>query len=70
MTVQEQVLQLPKIEKLRLMEAIWEDLSRTETDIESPSWHLEELAKTEERLKEGKEGILDWEDAKNKLREV
>lgn len=70
MTVQEQVLQLPKMEKLKLMEAIWEDLSKSEEQIESPNWHFDELAQTEQRLKDGKEEVLDWEDAKNKLRGI
>lgn len=65
MTVQEQVMRLPKLDKLRLMEAIWEDLSRTETDIESPNWYFDELSQTKRRL----EDVLDWEEAKKKLRE-
>jgi hypothetical protein len=70
MTVQEQVLRLPKMEKLKLMEAIWEDLSKSEEQIESPSWHFGELAQTEQKLKEGTEEVLDWEEAKNKLRNI
>lgn len=59
MTIQA-VQQLPRNEKLKLMEALWEDLSRPESEFESPAWHAQELAETEQRLAEGKEKVLDW----------
>jgi hypothetical protein len=40
-------------EKLRVMEAIWEDLSREEEQVESPEWHQEALEETDRRLKCG-----------------
>jgi hypothetical protein len=64
----ETIQRLPRAEKLKLMEALWEDLSRVEADLESPAWHAEELAETERRLAEGKEQVLDWEIAKKALR--
>jgi hypothetical protein len=67
MTIQA-VHQLPRSEKLKLMEALWEDLSRADSELQSPAWHAEELAATERRLAEGKEQILDLEVAKKKLR--
>ena len=67
MTIQA-VEQLPRSEKLKLMEALWEDLSRPDSAFQSPAWHAEELAATERRLAEGKEQILDWEAAKQELR--
>ena len=67
MTIQT-VEQLPRSEKLKLMEALWEDLSRPDSEFQSPAWHAEELAATERRLAEGKEQILDWEVAKQELR--
>ena len=67
MTIQA-VEQLPRSEKLKLMEALWEDLSRPDSDFESPAWHAEELAATERRLAEGNEQILDWGAAKQELR--
>ncbi len=50
------------------MEALWEDLSRYDSDLQSPAGHAEELAATEQRLAEGKERILDLEVAKQELR--
>jgi hypothetical protein len=44
------------------------DLSRPDTEFQSPAWHADELAATERRLAEGKEEILDWEVAKRELR--
>ena len=56
-------------EKLRLMEALWTDLSRHADDMELPSWHARALRETEQRLAEGKEVAIDWEAAKIALRE-
>jgi hypothetical protein len=64
----EAVRKLPRREKLRLMETLWEELSQPETEFASPAWHAKELAETERRLAEGKERALDWETAKKKLR--
>jgi hypothetical protein len=64
----EAVRKLPKSEKLRLMETLWEDLSRPDSDYESPAWHAKELAETERRVAEGREESMEWEAAKKKLR--
>jgi len=64
----ETVRHLSRSEKLKLMETLWEELSRVETEFESPAWHERALADTERRLAEGKEQVLDWETAKRKLR--
>lgn len=69
MNIQEQILQLPKEEKLKLMEALWEDLSRDPDALESPAWQEEEIRKTRERLERGEEEILDWPEVKQELRE-
>ncbi len=60
---------LSKAEKLRMMEAIWEDLSKDDDEVESPKWHQDALEETEERLKTGKEKVVDWGKAKEDLRE-
>lgn len=56
-------------EKLRLMEALWADLSRQADDMELPAWHAQALRETEQRVAEGKETTIDWETAKKELRE-
>ncbi|MEI6392375.1 MAG: addiction module protein [Verrucomicrobiota bacterium] len=62
------VHQLPRSEKLKLMETLWEELSPPDAEFESPAWHAKELAETERRLAEGKEQVMDWEKAKKALR--
>jgi len=64
----EAVRRLPRSEKLRLMETLWEELSRPDSEYESPAWHAKKLAETERRLAEGKEQVIEWEAAKKKLR--
>ena len=60
---------LSREEKLRVMEAIWEDLSRDAEQVESPDWHREVLEETERRLEAGEETVRDWPEAKEELRE-
>jgi hypothetical protein len=55
-------------EKLKLMELLWDQLSRPDEAFESPAWHAKELAATEQRLAEGKEHVMDWDMAKKELR--
>jgi Putative addiction module component len=62
--------QLPRPEKLRLMETLWEDLRRQEEgEWASPTWHGEALAQTAQRLVEGAEEVLDWQSTKAELRQ-
>lgn len=63
-----EIQQMPRQEKLRLMELLWADLSRDESEFESPAWHADVLRETAERRAHGKETVLDWEEAKAKLR--
>lgn len=58
---------LPKTEKLRVMEFLWSELTSSENDYISPKWHQEELHQTEQRLADGKEETIDWNEAKQKL---
>lgn len=61
-------MRLPRSEKLRLMEALWIDLSLVEEDLESPSWHETALHETQARLAAGDEQQVDWDEAKRRLR--
>ena len=56
-------------DKLRVMEELWKDLTRNESEFESPAWHLEVLQEREQRLKTGEETPIDWETAKKELRD-
>ena len=63
-----EIQQMPRSEKLKLMETLWSDLSRDEAAVESPAWHADALRETEERVARGEEKILVWEQAKAELR--
>ena len=63
-----EIKHLSREEKLRIMEALWEDLSKDEDQIESPDWHQKVLQETENRLATGEEKIVDWETGKKDLR--
>jgi hypothetical protein len=56
-------------EKLEAMEALWKDLSRKAPDEAAPEWHAEILLERERRLAAGEEEVLDWEEAKRRLRQ-
>jgi hypothetical protein len=58
-----EISHLSRDEKLKIMEAIWEDLSRDQDQVESPNWHQKVLEETERRFKVGQERSVDWKDA-------
>ncbi len=62
------IARLSKEEKLRIMEDIWEDLSREEEEVDSPKWHRKALVETEMLVNSGREKAVDWENAKKQLR--
>ncbi|MEM7391768.1 MAG: addiction module protein [Verrucomicrobiota bacterium] len=64
-----QIKEISTEEKLRVMEAIRDDLSHSGSNIPSPAWHEGTLKETEERLKNGEEEVLDWNEAKARLRQ-
>ena len=56
-------------EKLRLMETLWANLSRHEAGLESPAWHENVLRERQARVKSGEAKFMDWETAKQQLRD-
>ena len=56
-------------ENLQLMEERWANRSRNKQEFESPGWHEVVLKEREERLSKGEETPLDWEVAKEELRD-
>lgn len=68
MLTKSEIKDLSREQKLRIMEALWEDLSLDESLVESPDWHADRLRETEERFKSGKETVIDWTSAKKQLR--
>ena len=60
---------MSRAEKMRAMESLWDDLCRDPEGTESPAWHGEVLRQREGAVQAGTEAILDWRDAKRRVRE-
>jgi len=56
-------------EKIQALEDIWDDLCRNAEGIPSPAWHGQVLQEREASIEQGKESFLDWERAKQAIRE-
>ena len=56
-------------EKLRAMEALWDDLCRREESVPVPQWHKDILDERERAIAEGKARFVDWETAKQRISE-
>ena len=54
-------------DKIRIMEDLWSDLTKTGKNYPSPDWHHDVLLLREKRIKEGKEVYKEWEQAKKEL---
>lgn len=54
-------------EKLRLMEALWNELCHREEDIPVPEWQKQVLDDRERQIKQGKAKFRDWESAKRRI---
>lgn len=57
---------LPSLEKLKIIELLWDDLE--EDSLQSLSWHETELKKTEADFLAGNIKAVDWQQAKKELR--
>ena len=60
---------LTRDEKLRAMEELWDDLSRSADEYPSPEWHGHVLRERDAALKAGKDSFVPWDEAKRMLRE-
>ena len=63
-----EIKHLNREEKIKVMEALWVDLSIESEQIESPEWHNEVLKETNNRFNNGLETIISWQEAKKELR--
>ena len=64
-----QIEQMTLEEKLRAMEALWDDLCRREEDVPVPQWHKDLLDQRERLIQQGKARFDDWENAKKRISE-
>lgn len=67
MSVEEIVMNMPRIDKIRLMESLWASIN-SEEEMDSPSWHEATLKETEHRYSSGNEETVDWNEAKKRIR--
>jgi len=61
---------MPLHEKLLVMEAIWDDISREEENLDVPQWHKDTLDERERLIAEGQAQFVDWEEAKRQIKEA
>ncbi len=62
------VSQLTFSQKLGLMEAFWEELTRDDKKLKSPAWHEDVLKDREEAFSAGKVTVSDWDQAKKRIK--
>jgi len=68
MAVTVDLAEMTTLDKLRLMEDLWQNLSENETELVPPSWHGEVLKERDRLITSGEESYIDWEAAKKQLR--
>jgi hypothetical protein len=51
-----------------MMDALWDDLTHDVEPFQSPAWHEEVLKETQQRVDNGEVEMIDWEKAKQLLR--
>jgi len=70
MTMELPLDKMTAAEKLPALEAIWDHLCRTPTEVPSPTWHGEVLDDREKRVREGSAQFVDWDTAKRNIRDA
>lgn len=56
-------------EKISAVELLWNDICQHDSEFQSPDWHQDVLEEREQRIKDGKDDLIDWEEAKKSLRQ-
>jgi len=65
-----EIKDLPLHEKLRMMEALWDGIAPLEAELEVAQWHKDVLDERERLVREGKATFIDWETAKQEIRDA
>ncbi len=63
-----QLDQMTIADKLRAMEALWDDLCRQTGGVPSPAWHEDILSQREESVAKGKEKFNEWDKEKERIK--
>ncbi|MDQ3020377.1 MAG: addiction module protein [Bacteroidota bacterium] len=64
-----EILSLPKDEKLELIEVLWNSLNEGIKDSEIPEWHKEVLEERLKKIENGEMEFVSWEKVKEMLHE-
>ena len=56
-------------QRVELMEALWKAMSQHPEEVQAPDWHGDVLKERERALASGEIEFLDWDDAKEFIRE-
>lgn len=59
---------MPLAQKLDLIETLWDDISKDDKSLESPSWHGEVLQDRQKALEAGKASAHDRDQAKERIK--
>jgi hypothetical protein len=68
MAIELQIDQMTLEEKLRAMEALWDDLCKRGA-VTMPQWHNDILDERQRLINEGEASFIDWESAKEEITE-
>ena len=60
---------MTRLDKIALMEKLWDDLCRDPDSSPSPKWHKEVLEAREKEVNEGKAKFTDFDQAKERIRD-
>jgi hypothetical protein len=60
---------LTRIDKLRIIEQLWQELSASPEQAEPPHWHANVLKESEEAIASGEATFEDWKQVKLRLRQ-
>lgn len=63
-----EIKKMSVLEKLHVMEELWDSLSNDENEVDSPEWHEDILQERKKMIKEGKAKYLSLEELKSKTR--
>ncbi len=60
---------MTKLDKIAVMEKLWDDLCRDPESIPSPTWHKDVLEAREKEINEGKAKFASFNKAKERIRD-
>ncbi len=61
-----EIQKMSVIERIKVMEEIWDSLCHEDTEIESPDWHKNVLEERRKLLNSGEANLISIKDLKNK----